>query len=283
MPLRRRPTTRVIILDADSTVSPNFLRVMDGRLARGERVIQAYYAVDDPGSAWSVGLRYAALAVLHYLRPLGRMLLGGSTGLKGNGMVFATEVMRAHTWSAHLTEDIAFHMDLALAGERVMFAADALVLAEMPQTLAGAETQNARWEQGRLDMARRYVPQLLRAAWTGRSNRRFLLLDAAMEHLIPPFSILAGLSAVTFLAAGALFLLPASGRTLPLVNLGLALALLLGQLVYTLSGLRLVRAPRTVYVALLRAPFFVVWKIWLYVRVLLGRGDKGWVRTARNQ
>ena len=57
--------------------SGNFLRVMDARLSRGERAIQAYYAVRDPARSWTVSLRYAALAVLHYLRPLGRAALEG--------------------------------------------------------------------------------------------------------------------------------------------------------------------------------------------------------------
>ena len=42
----------------------------------------------------AVGLRYIALALLHYLRPMGRMRLGGSAGLKGNGMVFRADIMR---------------------------------------------------------------------------------------------------------------------------------------------------------------------------------------------
>lgn len=82
------PHDAVLILDADSVVSANFLRVMDTRLAGGERVIQGYYAVRQPEGAWSTGLRAVALTLLHYLRPQGRMMLGGSTGLK--------EIGRAH-------------------------------------------------------------------------------------------------------------------------------------------------------------------------------------------
>jgi cellulose synthase/poly-beta-1,6-N-acetylglucosamine synthase-like glycosyltransferase len=129
------PHDAVLILDADSIVSPNFLTVMDARLARGERAIQAYYAVRDPQSSWSASLRSVALAALHYLRPLGRMPLGGSAGLKGNGMVFAAEILRAYQWSASLTEDIEYHMALILGGQRVAFAPDAIVWAEMPSSL----------------------------------------------------------------------------------------------------------------------------------------------------
>jgi cellulose synthase/poly-beta-1,6-N-acetylglucosamine synthase-like glycosyltransferase len=268
---RGDPHDAVVILDADSVVSPNFLRVMDARMARGERVIQAYYAVREPESARSAGIRAVALTVLHYLRPQGRMVLGGSTGLKGNGMVFAADILHKHRWTASLTEDIEYHMELIRAGERAMFAPDAVVWAEMPDSLKASQTQNERWERGRMEMIRAYVPDLI---GEGLRRRNFLLLDAAIEQLIPPFSVVAGLSVVTLLAA----LLLRSPRAI-----GLAVANIVGQIIYIFAGLILARAPRTLYQALLFTPGFILWKLWLYVRLLLGIKPGGWVRTARNQ
>ena len=298
------PHDAIIIVDADTVVSKNFLRVMNARLARGERVIQSYYAVRDPGNSWSIGLRYAALAVLHYLRPQGRMVLGGSAGLKGNGMVFTADLMREHEWSASLTEDIEFHMNLILAGERVMFAPDAVVEAEMPDSLQDSHTQNVRWERGRVEMAKMYVPLLLKGAVNALKNRKygrsFLLADASMEHIIPPFSILAALSALCFIFA---LILPGSGEwliatfpalasiispsqlgaQLKMVNILLGMGIILGQVIYLLSGLKMVHAPKRIYRQLLYIPFFVLWKILLYARVLVGRDKHGWVRTSRNE
>lgn len=267
---RGEPYDAMIILDADTVVSANFLRVMDARLARGERVIQAYYAVRDPDTTWSTALRSVALTVLHYLRPQGRMVIGGSTGLKGNGMVFAADLMRRHQFTGGLTEDIEYHMALILEGERAMFAPDAVVWAEMPNTLSAADSQNARWERGRVEMLRGFVPRLL-----GEAVRRpsFLLFDAAMEQIIPPFSVLVGASALTFGAGLAL-------QSRPAALLGAAL--IGGQVVYVVSGLALAGASPKTYRALLYAPVLVAWKIMLYLRVLLGSGPKGWVRTARN-
>lgn len=275
------PHDAMVILDADSIVSPNFARVMDARLTNGERVIQAYYAVRNPGESSGASLRYAALAVLHFVRPQGRMAMGWSAGLKGNGMVFAADVLRQHTWSASLTEDIEFHMELLLGGQRVTFAPDAVVEAEMPGTLAGAQTQNVRWERGRLEMAKRYVPQLLSA---GVKRKNFMYWDAAMEHLIPPFSILAGVSALLFGAqVGLKWCERRSHKHTSNAGITLATSSILNQVVYLFAGLWLVRAPRQIYIALLGAPLFIVWKIWLYVRVLMGRDKQGWVRTARNK
>src|SRR5262245_16505669 len=181
------PHDAVVILDADSIVSRNFLRVMDAHLATGARAVQAYYAVRDPGSSPVVALRYIALAARHHLRPLGRIRLGGSAGLQGNGMLFRAELMHQHQWTAHLTEDVEFHMSLIAAGEQVLFSPDAVVWAEMPSTLAGSTSQNERWERGRLEMLRRYLPRLVRdasgALGRGQWRRAYLNFDAAMEHL----------------------------------------------------------------------------------------------------
>ncbi|WP_322821920.1 glycosyltransferase family 2 protein [Chloroflexus sp.] len=269
--LRQEPHDAVVILDADSVVSTTFLRVMDARLAQGERVIQAYYAVRQPEGAWSAGIRAVALIVLHYLRPLGRMVLGGSTGLKGNGMVFAAEILRQQRWTASLTEDIEYHMRLILAGERAMFAPDAVVWAEMPDSLKSAQTQNERWERGRMEMVRHYVPQLLRE---GLRRRSFLLIDAAIEQLIPPFSVVTGANVLILLIA----LILGDPAALALAGF-----VWLGQVVYILSGLILVKAPWPVYRSLLFTPLFVIWKLWLYIRLLLGIKPRDWIRTARNR
>ena len=283
----------VIILDADSVVSDNFLRVMGARLAAGQRVVQAYYAVQNSQRSFAVGLRYSALAALHFLRPQGRMVLGGSAGLKGNGMLFATPVLQRHAWTASVTEDIEQHMALLLDGERVYFAPDAAVWAEMPDNLAQSETQHQRWETGRLVLARRYVPQLLRAAaralQAGRPGQTFVLLDAVMEHLIPPFAILAaasgllvGLSLMLWVAP-ALGLAPAAARPLAGLDLSLSLGLLAGQAVYLLAALRLARAPRSAYWQLVYAPVYVLWKVRQYTRALFSQGRQAWVRTTRNE
>lgn len=260
----------MVVLDADTVVSPNFLRVMDARLARGERVIQSYYAVRDPDAAWSAALRSVALIVLHYLRPQGRMKIGGTAGLKGNGMVFAADIVRKHRFSGSLTEDLEYHMELIMSGERATFAPDAVIEAEMPNTLAASDSQNARWEQGRIEMLRRYVPQLLK-----ESVRRpsFVLFDAAMEQIIPPFSVLVGAS-VAALGAG----LALQSRPAVIT----ASALIGGQAVYVVTGLALAGASPKTYRALLYAPVLVIWKILIYLRVLFGSGPKGWVRTERN-
>ncbi|MEO8693046.1 MAG: glycosyltransferase family 2 protein [Acidimicrobiales bacterium] len=278
---RGDPHDAVVIVDADSTLSTNFLRVMDAKLAEGHRVVQAYYAVRDPGTSWNVGLRYAGFAVRHYLRPLARTALGGSCGLYGNGMAFRGDVLRDRAWTAHLTEDMELQLELLLAGIPVAFAPDAVVEAEMPATLAGARSQQQRWEQGRLDLARRYLPALLRAPRVRRRHQRVAQLDAAIDQVTPPFSVVVAATLATGIAGVALATVrpsPAARRTVALAA-GIAAA----QAIYLFAGLRLVHAPRAVYRSLLRAPVLVVWKVVLWLQAIVRPAPSTWVRTARNE
>lgn len=281
------PHDAFVFIDADTLVSQNFLTVSDHLLQNGEKAIQAYYSVLEPQS-WNSSLRFAALAVLHYLRPLGRTLLGGSAGLKGNGMIFASDIVKNFDWSSSLTEDIEFHMSLLLSGQKVAFAPDAIVLAEMPETLENAESQNERWEQGRIEMAQKYVPQLLAKAFnreTRKKRQTYALLDAAMEHLIPPFTIVVGLSIIFTIISiiGAVLANQLSTATeIARINLSLSLFSIVSLFLYLISGLILSQASKEIYLSLLFAPGYIFWKFILYFRVLFGNQQQEWIRTARN-
>jgi cellulose synthase/poly-beta-1,6-N-acetylglucosamine synthase-like glycosyltransferase len=274
---RDEPFDAVVIIDADTTVSPNLLRVMDAKLAGGAAVAQAYYCVRDPETSSVAAFRAAALAVRHYLRPLGRTQLGGSAPLHGNGMAFRAEVLAGHTWSNHLTEDIELQLELLLQGTPVAFAPDAMVRAEMPTTIEGSRTQHERWERGRIEMTQRYVPALLRRAVTAPRGDRLACVDAAVDQLLPPFSVIVAATAV-WSGVALVAAVVAPGRR----RLAVAAGLLVTQAACVVSALRMVGAPPAVYRALLGAPRLVAWKVRLWLRMVCGRRDVQWVRTARN-
>jgi hypothetical protein len=202
--------------------------------------------------------------------------VGASSGLYGNGMVFSVDVLRDHAWTDHLTEDIELQMELLLAGQRVEFAPDAVVLAEMPATLRDSVTQNERWERGRIELARRYVPRLAKHAAATSGEQRLACIDAAVDQVVPPFSILVAATAVAGVAGG-LVGRSRSGRRATAIGA----ATLGAQAGYALSALRMVRAPAAVYWSLLRAPAFVAWKVALWLRIMR-HPDVGWIRTTRN-
>lgn len=287
----------VVVLDADSIVSANFLTVMDKYLANGSAVIQAYYAVQNPAESWAGAIRYAAFAGVHFLRPLARESMRFSVGLKGNGMVFRPEILRSNAWTGSITEDIDLHMSLVLQGQRCAFAPEAVVWAEMPNTLQNSQTQHARWERGRNQMARKYVIPLTQHAAValrqGKLHQARLLLDSAMELVIPPVSILAAGSAamllMSWLAYGAVLLWNvATPENAPVwfgLNALVSTVLCVGLGVYILTSLKLAKTPREVYRSLLMVPKYLLWKVFQYVGVSIhpNKKDERWVRTARNQ
>jgi hypothetical protein len=277
---RDEPHDAIVVVDADTTVGPAFLRVMNARLADGADVVQAFYSVRNPTATPVTSLRFAALAVRHYLRPLGRTWLGSGCGLYGNGMVFRSDVLRRRTFSNHLTEDIELQLDLLLDGTLVAFAPDAVVEAEMPDTAEASRTQNERWERGRIEMARRFVPTLIGRAARGGPAGRVAYADAALDQLVPPFSVMAAMTMVSLVGAlvDASFFPSRRSRQ----GLLLALATATAEGVYVLSGLRMVNSPPSVYRSLLGAPRLVVWKLRLWTRMIVKPEGVAWVRTARN-
>jgi 1,2-diacylglycerol 3-beta-glucosyltransferase len=261
-----------VFLDADSVISTNFLQVINRHLAGGAQAVQSYYGVLNDHESWASALRYAGLALYNGLRPRGRDALGLSAGIHGNGMAFTQAVVDRFGWQAFtLAEDVEFHLKLVESGIRVRYAAEATVLAEMPTTLRQARSQNVRWERGRLQLLRTFGVRLL---IQGVRQRNPVLLDAVGEQLVPPLSVLTGLTCITFLVATALRVRDARR---------LATVLLLGQTVYVVTGLRLVKASAGTYLALLGAPFYIIWKLVVYGGAAAHIGENRWIRTARSR
>ena len=284
---RPEPPDAFIIVDADTWVASDFVSVMTAVLASrqdasGCCALQGRYGVLNPGSGWRTRLMEAAFELFNHVRPLGSDHLGFSVGLKGNGMAFTRAVLERAPWEGRsITEDIDYGLDLLLRlGLRVSYVPEARVLAQMPVTSAQAASQRERWERGRYALLRERVPQLL---LQGLRKRDLRLCDAAFQLLLLPLAELCGLVLVwgVLLAAGSLTGLLA----LPLLWLGLYLAVAVGVLGYVLGGLALAGATREVYLALLRAPAYAIWKCVLYAtrffRPSRQTASPEWVRTER--
>jgi cellulose synthase/poly-beta-1,6-N-acetylglucosamine synthase-like glycosyltransferase len=256
-----------VVVDADTVVSRNLLRVFAARLEAGELAIQADYAVRNVGASWRTMLMTIALALFHVVRPLARERLRLSCGLRGNGMCFARAALERvphHAFS--IVEDLEYGLRLGEAGIRVAYAGEAHVYGEMVSTGRAAASQRRRWESGRFAMAKLHVARLLRDAFRLRDRVR---LDLALDLLVPPLSLLAvpvaaGLAAALALESGAATAVFGAGALF-----------LVG---YVLRGWMVSGTGARGLLALLCAPAFVVWK--LAVLAVRSR-SKEWVRTAR--
>lgn len=266
-----------VVVDADTSVDPGFLRAVEEAIVAGAEVVQGRYSVRRPEASPATSFRYAALACRHHLRPLGRRGLGGSCGLYGNGMAFRREILAERRWTDHLVEDAELQLELLLDGHLVEYAPDAIVLAEMPVDRDQATSQQQRWEAGRLDLVRRFAGRLLRRAITGPSRRASA--DALLDLLVPPLSVLVVAEAALAAAAAPFALTGGRGARRMTTTGVLGVAIVAGHAV---AGLATVGADRHHYRALASAPATVLWKTRLWLSLATGRAAATWQRTTRN-
>lgn len=262
----------VVVIDADSVVSENLLQAFHARLERGANAVQAEYGVRNVDASWRTRLMTVALAMFHGVRSEARERLCLSVGLRGNGMCFSRELLLLYPHEAYsLVEDVEYGVAIGLGGHRVAYAGEAEVRGEMVASGQAAESQRRRWEGGRVQLAREAVPRLLAAF---AKERRLLLLDLALDLVVPPLSYVGLLVAVGLVGEGALTL----ARGAPAVSTWVWLASALSLALYVGRGLLLARLGLSGALTLLWAPAYVFWKL---ARVRPWRTDRSWVRTRR--
>jgi cellulose synthase/poly-beta-1,6-N-acetylglucosamine synthase-like glycosyltransferase len=259
----------VVVVDADSVVSPNFLAAIAARLDRGERAVQVHYGVLNPGASWRTRLLTIAQAAFHIVRSRARERLGVSCGIRGNGWCVTHEVLAAVPYGAYsLTEDIEYGIALGVAGVRVAYADEADCDAEMVTGELASGRQRQRWEHGRFQLIRAKALWLL---GTGLRERSALCLDLALDLLVLPLSFVvlnvAALAGLAALAGMPGWLRVAGGCTLALLT-------------YVLRGWQLSDIGLRGVLDLGRAPFFLAWKIILMLRP---HDAREWVRTDREE
>jgi cellulose synthase/poly-beta-1,6-N-acetylglucosamine synthase-like glycosyltransferase len=260
----------IALIDADTLVDPNFLDQIAASLSHPEvQVVQGFYGVSNPLKNWRTALVTAALDVFHHLRPAGRNYIGGSAGLKGNGMAFRQEIIHSYGWPAHsIVEDLEFSLLLLLDGILVHYNPDAVVYGEMASQRQSADIQRQRWESGRLQIVRKYAFKLLQD-WL--IKRKVYLGDGFMDLITPPLSLLIlGVVAVLLIA---LMFFPEMAFLL--------YGCLAGLVFYVSMGLWLKKAPVIVWFYLVAAPLFILWKISIYFFQLMRKQGGKWQRTPR--
>lgn len=263
-----------VVLDADAVVDPGLLKALARGLARGGLALQSQNAVLNAAESPVSALRWLALSLMNYIRPLGRNTLGGSSTLTGNGMCLTHELLVRYPWQAFgLSEDYQYYLSIVSSGEKVLFVPDADVRSVMPTTSRQLQTQDIRWESLNPD-AKAWQRRI---GWglLGEGIRRgsWVRLDALVELLIPPLSVLGGGSAALLIAAIAL--------QAP-VQVALAVGLVAMLVAYVASAFVLLRPPLGVYRALVYAPAYMARKLWIYfVLRRLRKNTNSWVRTSR--
>lgn len=260
----------VMMLDADSVIEPGYFAACERALATGAPAVQAR-SESSQGSSLAMEASLAAFTLQGITIPRGRERLGLSVRLRGTGMAILREHALAHQFRAPASEDLFFTLDLMLDGVRCRHVDAARLRSEGAGNWGTFRGQKVRYEAGRMAAAGTYVPRLLRRAI---NHRDASCLEAAWFLATPPFA----LGALSLLIAAALA--SAAGAWILAAVFGggaLALAATLA------SGLVQARAGPRTWLALLAAPWYIVFKAAVQIRAMatLLRRDRVYGPTAR--
>ena len=262
----------VVVVDADTTVDPAYLKVMNERLVAGGRVIQGYDGVMNPYESAMTCLMQITNVMKNLLFNYAKSKLGLSVQLMGTGMCLDKTVLQQIGWNAFsIGEDGEQFAHLAKAGVRVEFEPRAKVFAQEASSFGQAYTQRVRWSAGRMQLTGLGVKLLI----DGIRRRSVQLMDSALTFLLPNYAMLANL---TILGLIVVALLDVPGRAMLATWLG---ALLLGQVLYLLLGIVVAKPSRKVMLSLAFAPAFLAWKVMIDLVSLAHLRQSTWVRTRR--
>jgi cellulose synthase/poly-beta-1,6-N-acetylglucosamine synthase-like glycosyltransferase len=257
----RDNTDAFLILDADTTIAPDLISRVRAALTVHSAIQCRYEAAPAPGT--KAQLAALAFRAINVVRPRGRERLGLSAGILGNGFALRASVLDRVPYNAHsIVEDVEFHLDLVLDGVRVHY----LDRAHLHGEIAGTQSQHARWEGGRLQIARRKLPQIFR------------LIARGHLRLIEPALDISGLP-----QAQAIVLLLIA-LSLPLVWLRLyAAASLFLIALHVLAAVVLAPVPAAELVALLLAPIYIARKlVGIKDTLSSSRQQAAWQRAERD-
>ena len=263
----------VIVIDADCTIDPGTIeRLADAAAAHGSAIQGSYLFRSRPGDAPMVQISNFAMLVKNLVRQRGGRRLGTPALMTGSGMAFPWARFAAlDLATGNIVEDLAIGLELIAAGAPPAFEEGARIWS-VPSNVAGTETQRARWEGGFMATARSTALPLF---GRGLARLRWPDLWMGLHLMVPPLTLLLSINALVWIATGLLALV---GPNAPFaLSSALLAAMLVSVLAAWLVAGREMLEPRM----LIRLPFYLVWKLALFARLVRKTEKQAWVRTER--
>lgn len=248
------PYERVAIIDADTVISSNLIK----ELQQGE-IAQSLHHLEEKDGVWNRLQRIKFRAACS-VRPKARVALGFSAGILGNGFAFTRKLEQMIPFELNsITEDLEYHLKVVLKHKKVHLADQAYVISEIPPTRKASSTQATRWEMGRFQTAKKFVPSLIKSCLKGN----YLAFEPLLDLLLLPLSYYCPLVILAY------FL------NVPLA--GFMILMLALHLLFTLIEMK---ASTKDLLAFLCAPFFIVWKLGVLIKVFTQK-KLNWTPTQR--
>jgi cellulose synthase/poly-beta-1,6-N-acetylglucosamine synthase-like glycosyltransferase len=267
------PPQVVMVLDADGGTDRASIAGMTTLALAQDRPVQAVNLLrPDLNAAPMVQVSNFAFVIKNLVRQRALARLAGRVNLTGTGMAFPWPVFRdAPLATSDIVEDLALGLDLGRAGKPPLFAPDSTVWSAA-SSAEGTLKQRTRWEGGFLATSlRQALPAALRAILHARPRD----LWGALSLGVPPLTLLLLLDIVIALVAAALVLAGAS----PVPALVMVALLVLAGVGLAIAWHRVGR-PFLSGAAAARLPLYMLWKVPMYLRLLVARPTT-WLRAGR--
>lgn len=174
-----------MIIDADSIVNSEYFYTLNQALGQDEcEVVQTRYeALANDHSS----IKRLAMLGFNVLRARGRVRLGGSAGIMGNGFIVSKAALAKVPFRANsIVEDLEYHMRLVEADITVRFCDGARIYGEMPTDDTASDVQSSRWEGGRLGVLKAMWWSLLKQSCSGIFKKELHALDALLDLMLLP-------------------------------------------------------------------------------------------------
>lgn len=274
--LRADPPDTVVLIDADCQIAEGHLGQLSQMAWISGRPVQADYLLTAPPRASQLSaINALAILVRNRVRPLGLQRLADVCQLTGSGMAFPWPTLRdAPAMQGNLVEDLALGLELCLANCPPRLLPEVHILSALPTASKAGINQRRRWEHGQMHTMKHYIPRLLKAFF--KSPRKHVL-GLALDLMVPPLTFLVLIHFILLALVTPTVLLRLSSP-LPLLTVSLSFAFLF--LGIFLAWVRFGRQTLPLGGAV-RIPFYMLWKMGLYVSLLFRGKHKTWDRTQR--
>lgn len=262
LPKLKNKHDAIAFFDADNIIHKDFFRHVAHRLTQGIDVIQGNTVIDNHSDTLFLRVNHLNMTVTNRFKELARYQWGGCCRLRGHGMVFSRSILETIEWeTSSLVEDQKMLLDLVLNDISVCWDHKAKVSSVFPATMEAAAIQRMRWSGGKSIMIKPAVKSLFNKFI---KDKDFAALDMMVDFIMPSYAILVGLSFIGLVLSFFFY-------GFSLMSLGFLTTTIIFLTYYFMAcykeGLKFKN-----FVYFFSAPFFILWRIWIYIRSLNGPG-----------
>jgi 1,2-diacylglycerol 3-beta-glucosyltransferase len=261
-----------VIVDADSTVAPDFASALAELAPLNDIVFQPNNLVLNEFESWLTRLG----GLLSRCRFQVTFPLKQSAGLNcpiANGMGIGTALLMRDGWrSLSITEDSELYAVYTESGVTIRHASAANIFSRESRTLEEGGTQRRRWLAGRIRVIQEWGMRIIRSPRINWHQKLDMFVELGLSSPVLHLMIAFTVAATAFLTVSG-----AAGRWIAF----LALASVSGLVVTTIVAIMRHPQPWRTLSSFVMLPGYAAWRLVIVLGTLLTLRDTTWRRTTR--